>query len=335
MKGFALAQKISLFLLGALLLAPAVVGKVAAPAAAAVLSSSLNEPGSGSKAAPAEVQLFARELIQTLGEQEGFGAWKQSVVAIDPLGPGTHGWLVSLMSSDRTPVGYLIIGAKPEGGLALIEYGNGSDPLYNPKRLSLSGQNNLVPMYGGPTLTQWRVFNKQGKTPAVYYEAAGGEPLPDTDADWLGRRNGFPVPESSGTVALERVGLKNKQVVHLPFPVPARQSTGLFRPDDNLLWMTGEPLKLSPSQFAAPGSTEVSPDVPNQPDKWVFFSSGASRTYAQSLPISGYQLWQTGTANETKARPIVYCISQSENLARYISLDALTKAGEFRAWTGH
>ncbi|GGA44153.1 hypothetical protein [Paenibacillus physcomitrellae] len=351
MKGFALSKNITLLLLGALLLTPAVVGNAAAPtgstvstatvpAAYTAFSSLLKEAEAPQETAPAEVQLFARKLIQTLGEQEGFTEWKESTAAIDPLGPGTHGWLVSLISPSRTPVGYLIIGAKPEGGLALIEYGSGPEPLYNPKRLSLGSNDSLVPLYGGPTLTQWKVINQSdqsgqtgqsGKSPSMYYEAAGGEALPDSDADWLSREKASPLSDLSGTVVMYSGAQGKPEAADLPKPESSVQHSLFFHPDDNILWMTGKSLKLNPVQFK---NAAALADKPVKPDRWVLFSSGASRTYAQSLPISGYQLWNQTAAGQAGSKPIVYLISQTENLTRYISFSALAEAGEFKAWTG-
>lgn len=263
------------------------------------------------RSVPPGVQSFAAGLISSLAAQPEFAHWSQSAAAFDPLGPGTHSWLVSLAAEGGNPVGYLIITATEDGGLALAEYGVGPNPLFNPARLEGAAYKQLKPLYGGPTLTQWRVLQTDGRTER-YVEAGNGETLPDTDADWAGRT--FALPSSASPVTAAQPLLPSS-------PVAAGQA---FDPDDNLLWMAEKPLSVT--------QTLLSSSVPGH-KKLVFFSSGASRTYAQSLPFNGYQLWTS--ASKPAAKPAaVYLRSESEGRTRYILLDTLSSAGQFLAWTG-
>ncbi|WP_138495572.1 hypothetical protein [Paenibacillus pinistramenti] len=336
MKNFKVSKKVTKLLLSALFVFP-LAGEIAVPPAAeAIASSTLEENAAGQPSAPAEVQQFAGQVIRFLSSQESFSKWKDSIAAYNPLGPGTHGWLVSLVSSGHEPVGYLIIGAKPDGGLALVEYGTGSDPLYNPGRLHIDPGDKLGLLYGGPALTQWSVTKPDGQS--VYLEAANGETLPDTDADWLARSSGLPLNilnEAAGTSgssdssdSSDSSGSSGEQAGQkVALPLDPVQSGTPFRPDDNLLWMTSESVTLTPAQFN---------HMDADPGEWVYFTSGPARTYAQSLPISGYQQWYEtdGYPVPSIDEPIIYLISRTENRTRYILFNALSETGEFKAWTG-
>lgn len=285
----------------------AAAGAGAAPAnAAAGITASLPD-----QSIPAEVQSFAVNLIQALSSQSEFSSWGQSEAAYDPLGPGTHSWLVSL-SSGGHPAGYLIITAKPGGGLALAEYGVGPNPLYNPDRLNGLTFKQMEPLYGGPTLTQWRIRqNNAQASPDTYIEAGNGELLPDTDRDWSARA--FHLADSAHSADSAAIWL----------PETSTRTATAFNPNDNLLWMVQKALPASQTSLTAELQARK---------KLVFFSSGKSRTYAQSLPINGYQLWKPQT--DPSSAKAVYIRSETEGNTRYILLDALYPAGQFLAWTG-
>jgi len=84
-----------------------------------------------------EVSLEAQvdEWIAELAKDEAFVSWRGATWRKAPLGPGQHGWVVFVNGKTGTPVGYLIVGAKPEGGYALLEYGAGDAPLFAPETL--------------------------------------------------------------------------------------------------------------------------------------------------------------------------------------------------------
>ncbi len=262
--------------------------------------------------APAEVQSFAKGLIQSLSAQEAFASWRGSVASYDPLGPGTHAWLVSLAAGGK-PVGYLIIAARPGGGLALAEYGAGPDPLYDPGRLTIEPGGKLEPLYGGPTLTQWRIVPPEDQS-AAYLEASTGEALPDTDADWSKRSFGSSFfYHAVSSDAPEQ-------------PQPPVVTSAFFEPYDNLLWMTHKPLTAAINRL---------PNVLQTRKKLVFSSSGPARTYSQALPVTGYQQW---TLSPKTAAPgasgALYIRSGTKESPRYILFDALAASGSFTDWTG-
>lgn len=123
--------------------------------------------------APKEVVQFAGQLINKLSGRKPFTDWQGASPEFQPLGPGMHAWLVTL-TRDSQPVGYLIIGARPSGGYALIEYGAGPEPLFDTAALqrALAAENGrsaqtdslqglqVEHLYAGPLLAEWRIVNR-------------------------------------------------------------------------------------------------------------------------------------------------------------------------------
>jgi len=70
-----------------------------------------------------------KDWIQTIAEQHKLIPWQAAEFTIEPLGPGTHGWLVHVLDN-QSPVGYLIITALKDGGYRLAEYGVGERPIF-------------------------------------------------------------------------------------------------------------------------------------------------------------------------------------------------------------
>ncbi|MEO3944239.1 hypothetical protein [Gorillibacterium sp. CAU 1737] len=127
--------------------------------------------------------------IKELSGKPGFEAWKDAVHRTEPLGPGTHSWLVSLSTADGTEAGYLVVTYDPQGQLGLAEYGTGSYPLFSMKTLHrVLAQRGLIllsdeadsikRMYLGPLESYWIVPTDEGM---LYLDAKSGQRLPKLD----------------------------------------------------------------------------------------------------------------------------------------------------------
>lgn len=75
--------------------------------------------------------------IRIIAEEHKLVPWQEATFHIEPLGPGTHGWLVHVLDQ-QTPIGYLIIHALEDGGFRLAEYGVGEQPIFHLETLRAS-----------------------------------------------------------------------------------------------------------------------------------------------------------------------------------------------------
>jgi hypothetical protein len=113
-----------------------------------LLSSSATLPPTNSAESALEQQV--RNWIDQLSKQPAFADWKSASPDIQPLGPGTHGWLALLVKNGQT-VGYMVVHARPEGGFRLGEYGIGPHALFDPAALRRTLlENGLIDREGDP-----------------------------------------------------------------------------------------------------------------------------------------------------------------------------------------
>lgn len=78
----------------------------------------------------AKLRDTAAKWIRTIADEHQIVPWKDADFTIEPLGPGTHAWLVHVLDQGQ-PVGYLIITALKDGGFRLAEYGIGERPIFH------------------------------------------------------------------------------------------------------------------------------------------------------------------------------------------------------------
>lgn len=265
--------------------------------------------------APAEVQKFSALLIQQMSQTTPFSSWKDATVSYDPLGPGTHSWLVSLKHQNQ-PVGYLIIGAKKEGGLALIEYGLGDEPLFDSDRLPPLTEGKLEMYYGGPTLAQWRLEGTDAANPVRYYDARTGEGIPEQDANWSKRS---PYSATSSTFAVT-----DRSRASLDQHMTTGKS---FEPYDNLKWMTEPKLTVT--------SDNIQPLLDSR-KRIVFMVPSTHSSYSFALPIFGYHVWSQGFDDEASPalRKSIYVQTSTSDSSRWIELQALLTSGDFKDYHG-
>ncbi|WP_234404964.1 hypothetical protein [Paenibacillus bouchesdurhonensis] len=322
-----LALMLSLVLLLASLLRPAM--GLAHPQTGLEASFALLATTTDAAAAPQDAIQFANKLIYKLAEDKPFTNWKGASPEFQPLGPGMHAWLVTLYQK-KTPVGYLIIGAHPSGGYALIEYGAGSEPLFDTAALkralaaehSSSDRSSLQSLrieqlYAGPLLAEWRIIASVNRATGAqaagdalhmqYRDARNADPLPDNESIWQ-KLLSVPTQLSAAIVASGQ---------SLTAPAPPTMTSDSFDPSDNLLWLTSEKLKLTASSF----TKEL-----HQHKSLIFAARGEDRNYTLPLPVYGYQSWEQ--AGDTNAE-CLYIMTGSANSPRFIAFDELAKAGQF------
>ncbi|WP_433943586.1 hypothetical protein [Paenibacillus sp. SN-8-1] len=263
---------------------------------------------------PSELNQFVRDLLGCLSDKDPFQGWKKAEFIAEPLGPGTHAWLITL----RTPSpsgGYLIIGAKPGGGYALIEYGLGEEPLFAAKSLEHAlalvrdwGEERdllIEKLYAGPTLAEWKISAKGSTEESRYFDAVSGELLPETDTSWAKQAN-ITVPS-------------DPSVVHSGSLVTAPMKTVItaraFNTYENIAWMNQKALNVN-NQNSFIKHLKLK-------KKLVYASLGQGRTYSISLPVNGYQSW---THLRTES---LYVMSKLDGSIRWISLASLESMGEF------
>ncbi|MGG6310277.1 hypothetical protein [Paenibacillus macerans] len=284
---------------------------------------------------PEAVRRFAADAIGQLAQAEPFTAWAGAATAIEPLGPGTHSWLVTVAAASATgrdgasPLpasaqrGYLIISATESGDYKLVEYGMGAYSVFDRALLEAAlrssglgaaetaGGVTAVPLYAGPALAEWMVRLPEGGEPR-FVHAADGEWLPETAGSWDKQAAGYAAPRLA---AGSRDPLTPGRIVY---------TSDRFDPYDNLLWMTGNPLTIQPDTFI---------DKLKASKQLVYAASGPERTYSFPLPVYGFQTWtDRGEPNDQRTPAPVYVLTGSDTAIRLIALDALLGSGKFVAF---
>lgn len=286
--------------------------------------------------APAELQRFAEDTIKRLAKTKPFAHWEGATSIIEPLGPGTHSWLVTVRSTTQdkstgspTSAGYLIISATEQGEYKLIEYGSGEDSIFSRSVLE-SGLDNIgmepaaipdhtiVPLYAGPTLAEWGIAISSKEGFAHFINALNGEDLPETQQSFAQQAAKYTPPSSAaGSRTMKKIAPAAQTV----------QTATHFDPYDNVKWMTRKPMDITPNSFARILSTAK---------RLIYVSSGGERTYSVPLPVFGYQIWEqaaTDTAvRTTEDSTSIYVQSGTAEAPRWIALEALLDAGEFIAF---
>lgn len=285
--------------------------------------------------ASASLRHFAAETIQKLAQHPPFLSWVDAPTSIEPLGPGTRSWLVTVFGSSSNDhsassvpvqIGYLIISADSQGMYKLIEYGAGPDSLYSENaatdsRLGSDSSRIFTPVYGGPLLTAWRVTGGSSTRTIAenteYLDALSGEALPETDKTWSIQSEKYTLPSGA-------YGSDNASAL-LPGNVTAAGE--YFDPYDNILWMAAEDKPLTSQHILT---------ALDHKHNLVFAASGKDRTYRFPLPIYGYQTWNAasasdGAATSKSATSAIYVQTGHGDGAssRWISLDAISEGGSF------
>lgn len=268
--------------------------------------------------APEDLRDYVAVIIKQLASSDSLSTWNNAESVIEPLGPGTHSWLVTIRTK-QAPTGYLIISSTESGEYKLVEYGNGPDSLYvqstlesalKGSGLSKQGINkaNAIPLYAGPVLAEWEVTKPNSNNSTHFLSALTGELLPESKGSWVEQAVAFHAPEHA-------VGSAQKELL----PQQTIRTSTIFDPYDNILWMTKKALQIKQESFES--LLKVS-------KRLVFISSGSKRTYSMSLPIHGYQKWSSSTSS-AQSNESIYVLTGTESSSRWISLHALMETGYF------
>lgn len=284
--------------------------------------------------APQALRSFAADAISKLAVQAPFSSWADADVTVEPLGPGTKSWLVTLYNASGTSalssphaqqLGYLIISATPQGDYKLVEYGTGQDAPYSSQALhtgtgnSHGSSRSITRVYGGPLLTAWKVVTKSTAGPtaasAVHYlDAISGESLPETEPTWNTQAEKYTPPPNA-------YGSDNASLLS---PGEVTTTGEPFDPYENIMWMAAGPEGMTALEVISTLDAKK---------RIVFVTSGSGRTYRFPLPVYGYQTWAEPPhqpATDTDSAPAVYLLTDSNGVnSRWISLDALVDGGIF------
>ncbi|EFU39487.1 hypothetical protein PVOR_24449 [Paenibacillus vortex V453] len=199
---------------------------------------------------PGSLVDFAEETVDHLAVHAPFTAWDEAEMEFTPLGPGTHGWLITI-SSEGIPQGYMIISAADDGSYILSEYGIGSTLPFSQaplnERLAAEGL-----LKTGGVLPQGSIVRKlydvspvwqvqlPGKKP-VYFSALNSEALPDEPQS--SRIKALPTPLLAATKGIVTSTSSNAWLAETPNLSAAASED----PYDNLLWLTSAHLNAGSS----------------------------------------------------------------------------------------
>ena len=231
----------------------------------------------------------AASWVSTLSEQEAFASWKNSKLRIQPLGPGTHGWLVTVHEPNGQAIGYLVAYAADDRTYRLGEYGLGGQPLFDEASLKQSlFANGLIDS-----------LSNAGYTATMHYVhpfAAVWKVNIGSDTYWLDAKSDelLPLnPESWDSIA---IGSKPLSVLN---PKTSDGSDGSldrtrtlvlnvpFDPYERLPWLSGE--KPFDASDEASFSKRLSDNLPL---RYVSEPFGDKMLYA--LSVIGYHQWSSG-----------------------------------------
>lgn len=285
------------------------------------MSGSLSGSGSGSGSAQVSV-LTANAVsleaqvdawIAELAKEEAFSSWRNATWRKAPLGPGQHGWIVYVhrAAGGGKPLGYLIVGATPEGGYALVEYGVGDTPLFSSEVLDralrsdglegvvFTAKASVERLYFDPMHAFWKV-SEAGVT--RYADAANGAWLPVSATD-VAR---LKVSTSPG----EFLSGKRLHIMKQPGD-PYMSLEWLEAPDaaidgwdDFAAW------------FAARDDGEA-----------VYAGSAFAGAVTTPVGVAGYHRWPAAGGSKPMSG---YVALEQEGLTRYAPLERLLAVGDFR-----
>ena len=261
---------------------------------ACLLAAALAAPGvSASMEAgyrAAEQKLLERQVdqwAQGLSARPGFERIAAAQRTIEPLGPGTHGWIVLFEDQGET-VGYMVVHAVREGGFALTEYGLGDAPLYSADllrqglaRLGLIGDDedgegsaDVERRYAHPLSAAWRVETDDG---VFYLDAKTGEELPADDPFWK------EAASEAAACLEERMpgGAQPAGRLMRHAEVPS------FDPYARLPWITRQPLAWAETDIAALLGSGI---------ELRLVAERFDGAYLYVLPVVAWHEWDDGTA---------------------------------------
>lgn len=261
------------------------------------------------KTASSDPHQAVQEAIRQLSKEEAYADWQKADYHVYPLGPGNHGW-VAIVVKDGHEIGYLTLGATPEGDYIVTEYGSGAYPLFSLHTLYRTMvQWGLIPeswtveqlvsdpaiilerYYEAPLFAAWKVHTKDG---VYWFDAKTGEGYPDAEE-----------------VALTNHALQTADGIAFGGEVTTVE-VRVFDPFDNLFWIqpdkTSDAVKFSDLKSHLAG------------DRHIVYTTLIMNDMV-TMPLA-----VTGTLERGDKEPIVIVDHYGP---RHFSYHALRKAGDF------
>ncbi|KOP69163.1 hypothetical protein AMS62_19490 [Bacillus sp. FJAT-18019] len=288
-------------------------------------SQSISEKSSEAARVPNSVMNFAEDTVDQLSVHAPFTTWDEAQLAFTPLGPGTHGWLVTI-TENGLPQGYMIISASEDGGYVLSEYGIGPTLPFSQaplnERLAAEGL-----LKGGTTLPAGSIVRKlydvspvwqvklPGKKP-VYYSALNSELLP-VQLPLTGTS-----PSSISLPSLAKGAVVSTATGTWKSATPSTSSVGEQDPYDNLLWLTSAPLE-------AGNSTDLL-HLLEERSTLIFRSAAHNAAFGSPFQLNGWQSWSSGNDEKSSAIYVSVPMHNSDTL-RYLPASRLLEQGVFYA----
>ncbi|PZE20916.1 hypothetical protein [Paenibacillus xerothermodurans] len=213
--------------------------------------------------------------IHNIAGEHGYSSWRQATWTSQPLGPGTHGWIIIVTSNGKT-VGYMVIHAaepdKPDS-YRLTEYGHGDKPLFSLQTLHQAlVQLELIHtsyqterLYYAPLHTVWRVTSHGSEH---YADAKTGEILP------LDSFSSQSMPlhalDASTRLAPKHTIISSRQL-------------SVFDPYERLPWASGEDVNY-PSFGELQGELDAR-------KRLTYAAAIFNGTITAPLAVTGYHKW--------------------------------------------
>jgi hypothetical protein len=261
--------------------------------------------------------------MDELSKQQPFAVWSGADFTIEPLGPGTHSWYVSITAGGNK-VGYMIVHATESGGYTLGEYGAGKRPLFDMETLKLSlerqgvisqaNENNGQPsfvaekLYRNGLLAVWRIVT--GDQEVLYADAATGDILPTTDSTWRAA-----IAAASAAAASKfpsSAGIRSK--------VYRNHYGSSFDIYAELPWLTNRAMKV---KYAEQLTKPLESDMPIR-----YVAELYDHTATFVWGVVGYQQWSNNALYLALEEPDPEGTGLN-NEHRYIGLSELTPVGSF------
>jgi hypothetical protein len=252
---------------------------------------------------PSALGKQVNEWVSILSSKEPFAAWRKAAPDIQPLGPGTHSWLV-LMSAKSRVVGYLVVQAEADGSFRLGEYGTGAAVLFSNAVLERTlMENGLISSDTNPSLTTVKHY--------LHPFAAFWEVIIGSETYWIDAKTGELLPMDSKL-------FHSVNTAKTPLPASAGQGISslwlkkTFDPYERLPWLTGE------KPFASQDAKKVQSRIRSALHlRYVSEPFGDAMLYA--VPAIGFQSWVGGRLD----------VALDMDGTRFIPLDTLNSYGHF------
>lgn len=274
---------------------------------------------------PGSLMDFAEETVAQLSAHAPF--WDEAILEFTPLGPGTHGWLVTI-SDEGLPQGYMIISAGQDGGYILSEYGIGSTLPYSQaplkERLAAEG---LVK--AGGSLPQGSIVRKlydvspvwqvqlPGKKP-VYFNALNSEALPDEPQQTQTTTKLVSVPLPATAKGLVASSTSNRWFAG----TPSIATGDSIDPYDNLLWLTS-------SNLTARSSADLR-NLLQEHSTLIFKSAKGNAAYGAPFNLTGWHRWSSENQENPAALYVSVPLRNTDTL-RFLPASRLVGQGQFYA----